>query len=110
MYKKITRNDINKNNMVTLSYCQCQKVLSLFGEDYKVGYNVGINGWNYDLYNIHGVSIVTGYNTPYEKYCNKELKQKLIALDNKIIETRHTWAEYEENSRKYFREFLEIFS
>jgi hypothetical protein len=109
MYKKITRNDINKNNMVTLSYCQCQKVLSLFGEDYKVGYNVGINGWNYDLYNIHGVSIVTGYNTPYEKYTNKEIKEKLIALDNKILQKKYTWLGWEENKQKLFREFLEIF-
>jgi hypothetical protein len=110
MYRKVTRKDINKENMVALSYCQCQKVLNLFGEDYKVGYNVGINGWNYDLYSVHGVSIVSGYNVPYQKCTNWELKTKLIALDNKIIETRHTWAEYEENSRKYFREFLEIFS
>jgi hypothetical protein len=98
--------------MVALSYCQCQRVLGLFGCDYKIGYNNGVNGWNYDLYNIHGVSIVTGYNTPYKKYTNQELKGKLIALDNKIIkETKFaTWAEYEEKHKKWFREFLEIFS
>ena len=111
MYRrKVTRSNINKDNMVALSYCQCQKVLKLFGEDYKVGYNTGINGWNYDLYNVNGVSIVTGYNVPYRQYSNQELKKQLIALDNKIKEERYTWAEYEENQRKWFREFLEIFS
>lgn len=108
MYKKITRNDIDKNNMVTLSYCQCQKVLNLFGEDFKIGYNSGVYGWNFDLYRIHEWSIVTGYRVPYKKYNNQDLKKKLIALDNKIKET-HTWVEYEENKQKYFREFLEIF-
>jgi hypothetical protein len=105
MYKKITRNDINKNNMVTLGYGQCQIILSLFGEDYKVGYNSGVYGWNYDLYSIHGVDIVTGYRVPYQEYCNKELKKKLIALDNKVVHEKYTWAERE----KWFREFLKIF-
>lgn len=107
--RKVTRNDINKNNMVTLSYCQCQKVLNMFAYDYKVGYNSGVNGWNYDLYNIHGISIVTGYNTPYNKYNNQEIKKKLIQLDNKIKLNFYTFSEYEEQKRKWFREFLEIF-
>jgi hypothetical protein len=109
MYKKVTRNDINKNNMVTLGYGQCQMILGLFGEDYKVGYNSGVYGWNYDLYSIHGVDVVTGYRVPYQEYCNKDLKTKLIALDNKIVETRCTWIDYEVNQKKWLREFLEIF-
>lgn len=109
MNKKVTRNEINKNNMVALSYCQCQKVLNLFGEDFKIGYNSGVYGWNFDLYRIHGVDIVTGYRVPYRKYNNQELKKRLVTLDNKIKEEKYTWMEYEENQRKWFREFLEIF-
>lgn len=108
--KRITRNDINKNNMVALGYCQCQTVMNLFGYDYKVGYNAGVYGWNYDLYNINGVSIVTGYNVPYCQYNNEERKKKLIALDNKIRKTEYiSFSEYEENRKKWFEEFLRIF-
>jgi hypothetical protein len=109
MYKKITRNDINKNNMIALGYGQCQMILGLFGEDYKVGYNAGINGWNYDLYNIHGISIVTGYRVPYKEYTNKELKQKLIALDNKVVQKKYSWAKWEEVKQELFSDFLKIF-
>lgn len=101
--KKVTRNEINKNNMVTLGYCQCQRVLNLFGNDYKVGYNSGVNGWNYDLYNINGVSVVTGYNVPFKQYNNMELKRKLIMLDNKLKNVK--FGEYEILKK----EFLEIF-
>jgi hypothetical protein len=42
---------------------------------------------------------------PYKEYTNKEIKKKLIALDNKVVQKRYTWAERE----KWFREFLKIF-
>lgn len=103
--RKITRKDINKNNMVALSYCQCQRVLNLFGGDYKIGYNSGVYGWNYDLYRIGGVDIITGYNVPYNQYSNRELKEKLIALENKIAKEKYNFAEY----KKFKKEFLEIF-
>ncbi len=103
--KKITKKEINKENMVALSYCQCQTILDLFAYDYKVGYNAGIYGWNYDLYVINGISIVTGYNVPYCQYCNKELKNKLINLENEVRETKYNFGDYE----KFKKEFLEIF-
>ena len=101
--RKITRSEINKNNMVALSYCQCQRVLNLFGNDYKVGYNSGVYGWNYDLYRIHGVDIVTGYRVPFAECSNQELKKRLITLDNKLKNMK--FGEYK-NLKK---EFLEIF-
>lgn len=104
MIKKITRNDINKNNMVTLGYRQCQTILNMFGNNYKIGYNSGVYGWNYDLYRIHGIDVVTGYNVPYRQYSNKDLKNKLIALENKIR------ANFDYSKRDaYKKEFLKIF-
>lgn len=102
--RKVTRKDINKNNMVTLSYCQCQRVLNLFGGDYKIGYNSGVYGWNYDLYRIGDVDIVTGYRIPYSRSGNKELKKKLVMLDNKLKNLK--FGEYQ----SFKKEFLEIFS
>lgn len=102
--KKVTRNDINKENMIALGYCQCQTILNAFAYDYKVGYNSGIYGWNYDLYRIHGVDIVTGYNTPYKKYSNKELKNKLVALENKI-RSNFDYTKREEYKKEFFKVF-----
>lgn len=102
--KKITRNNINKDNMVALSYCQCQTILNMFAYDYKIGYNSGLNGWNYDLYRVNSVDIVTGYNVPYYQYSNMEIKNKLIALENKIRK-EYNYSKYE----KYKKEFLEAF-
>ena len=103
--KKVTRNDINKENMVVLSYCQCQTVLNLFGDDYKVGYNLGVCGWNYDLYRINGIDVVTGYNVPYQNCSNKEIKNKLVALENTIRTEKDSFNTY----KKYKERFLEIF-
>ena len=102
--KKVTRNEINKENMVTLGYCQCQTVLNLFAYDYKIGYNSGMCGWNYDLYRIKGIDVVTGYNVPYEKYNNKEIKNKLIALENRVRSDKD-YTKYD----AYRKEFLKIF-
>ena len=109
--KRITRNNINKMNMVALGYCQAQTALDLFGTDYKIGYNAGVYGWNYDLYRINGVDIVTGYNVPYYKHSNKDIKNKLIEFENKIrkVERGLTFSEYEKNVKKWEKEFLEIF-
>ena len=109
--RKITRNEINKTNMVALGYCQAQAALNLFGTDYKVGYNAGVYGWNYGLYRIGGVDVVTGYNVPYYKHSKKDIKNKLIELENKIRKEERglTFLEYEKNVKKWEKEFLEIF-
>lgn len=105
--RKVTRNNINKKNMVALGYCQCQAVLNMFAYDCKVGYNSGLNGWNYDLYRVNGVDIVTGYNAPYYKYSNMEIKNKLIALENKV--SKCSLEEYRKNKERWKKEFLRIF-
>lgn len=105
--KKITRNEINKNDMVALYYCQCQHIIKLFADDYKIGYNSGANGWNYDLYNINGVSVVTGYNVPYEQYNNKARKNALVKFNNKVANL--TMIEVAKNYQNLKKEFSKIF-
>lgn len=105
--KKITRNNINQENMVVLSYCQCQTALNRYAYNNKVGYNAGIYGWNYDLYRVNGVDIVTGYNCPCENKSNKDIKAKLIAFENKLQEL--SLREVYENEEELKKEFLEIF-
>lgn len=102
--RKVTRTEINKEKMVALSYCQCQTILDMFGYEYKIGYNSGVYGWNYDLYRINGVDVVTGYNVPYSQYSDKKLKNKLIELENKARQT-----EWTEQRNKLKEEFFDIF-
>ena len=108
---KITRSEINKENMVALGYCQCQTILNKFAYNYKIGYNAGVYGWNYDLYRINGVDVITGYNCPYYNYSNKDIKAQLIELENKIRKEERslTFLEYEKKLQQWKKEFLEIF-
>ena len=57
---KTTRNQINQNynNVICIGYCDAQYLLQ--GKN-PIAYNAGVYGWNYDLYTIGGVAIVTGY-------------------------------------------------
>ena len=105
--RKITRNEINKTNMVAIGYCQAQAALNLFGADYKIGYNAGVYGWNYDLYRIGGVDIVTGYRTPYYEYSKKDIKKKLITFENKL--RKLSFSERYEKEEILKKEFFEIF-
>lgn len=105
--RKITRSEINKENMIALGYCQAQASLNHFGYDYKVGYNAGVYGWNYDLYRINGVDIVTGYRPAYCKYSKKDIKTQLIAFENKLREL--SLSERYENEEILKKEFFEIF-
>ena len=106
--RKITRNNINQENMVALSYCQAQTALNLFGTDYKVGYNSGVYGWNYDLYRIGGVDVVTGYNCPYINKSNNKIKTQLIAFENKL--RKLSSSELYKKNEQLKKEFLEIFN
>lgn len=61
MKMKMTRNqiaDLPVDKIVTAEYCDLEYLLS--GID-PVGYNAGIYGWNYDVYIIGNVGILTGY-------------------------------------------------
>ena len=57
---KTTRNQINQNynRVICVGYCDAQYLLN--GKN-PIAYNAGYYGWNYDLYDVKGVAIVTGY-------------------------------------------------
>ena len=57
---KTTKKEINQNykNVICIGYCDAQYLLN--GKN-PIAYNSGYYGWNYDLYDVNGVAIVTGY-------------------------------------------------
>lgn len=60
MKMKVTKKQLNLyfNNVVYAGYCELQFLLS---SNMPFGYNAGVSGWNWDAYNLYGVTIVTGY-------------------------------------------------
>jgi hypothetical protein len=60
MKYKTTAKDLKAGyyHIISVGYCDLQSLLN-----YKtpVAYNAGIYGWNFDVYDINGIAIVTGY-------------------------------------------------
>ena len=48
----------NYSTVLKVPYCALQSLLS---HETPVSYTRGLYGWNYDVYNVGGVAIVTGY-------------------------------------------------
>ena len=44
--------------LVSVGYCEVQTLLRYHS---PVAYNSGVYGWNFDVYQIHGLTICTGY-------------------------------------------------
>lgn len=59
--------------IIDVGYCDLQSLLS-----YKspIAYNAGVYGWNFDVYDIDGVAIATGYRGMPSK--NSKADYKLI--------------------------------
>lgn len=59
MKVKVTRNDLKRYwNVVKVGYCDLYYLLSY---ERPFGYNSGVYGWNWDVYNLYGVVVTTGY-------------------------------------------------
>ena len=99
MTNKMTRKDLLRYDyIITTGYCGLQNLTRAMNED---GYNYGVYGWNWTVYNRYGIGIIDSYrNVPayaivpdYElmkKYNDmgygKTLEERLIILDEFIKE------------------------
>ena len=80
MTNKMTRKDLLKYDyIITTGYCGLQNLTRAMGED---GYNYGVYGWNWTVYNRHGVGIIDSYrNVPsYAIRPDYKLMQKYDSL------------------------------
>ncbi|MBU5491252.1 hypothetical protein [Butyricicoccus intestinisimiae] len=87
MKMKMTRNqvaDLPVDKIVTARACELQDLLS--GVD-PIGYNAGICGWNYDVYVIGDVCILTGYRV-LKKYPRAEKIEEYEREASKIVSSR----------------------
>lgn len=64
MKQKMSKNDIRNefDTVVFVPYCGLDSLLVF---DDPIGYNCGVYGWNYDVYDLgNRCAIVTGYRVP----------------------------------------------
>lgn len=91
MSGKLTRNDL-KNSwyygiVAQVGYCD---LANLLAHDRPMGHNEGIYGWNWDAYDVDGVTIVTGYRNltgiglPRESYVDLEEEAKRVCRDGSL--------------------------
>lgn len=91
---EITRNDIKRQykTIIQLGYCDLYELTKKLK---KIGYNAGIYGWNYDVFEVNeNTCIITGYRT---------FKKNTIKLEYDFIDYMDKKANeiIKNNSRNY---------
>ena len=56
----VTRKEIKENYYRVLQTGYCSMSHLLMGKQ-PIAYNAGLYGWNFDLYDVNGIAITTGY-------------------------------------------------
>lgn len=87
MKYKTTIKAIRENacNPRTVGYCNLQHLLTNHS---PVAYTCGVYGWNFDIYEVYGVTICTGYRGMVGPRCEgiaeyEEKAAKILSWDNK---------------------------
>ena len=91
------------NNLVCAGYCDLSNLL--WGHE-PIAYTCGVYGWNFDVYNVYGITICTGYrNMPGRKANNEAVyEEKARAIsDNYDL----SWEERRDRIESLLKEFCE---
>lgn len=104
---QVTRKDLARNygKVLAVGYCSATNLLRY---SHAVGYGCGVYGWNFDLYEVGGVAISTGYR-PTGKAVKYDLLREYEAKAERIA-TRKGW-KTETKARKVaelLREFVAL--
>ena len=106
---KLTKTDL-KNNFGIIVSCSYAELSNLLYGKEKAGYNCGVYGWNFDVFDFGGVGLITGYRTRGAdislslEFC-KEWDNK--ARNATYEERKQILAEFERELQKLAREFVE---
>lgn len=107
---KLTKTDLRNNFGVIVScgYCELQSLLNIKS---RVGYNKGVYGWNFDIYDFGGVGLITGYRTRgaadivlSNDFCKRWNERASKAT---YEERKQILVEFERELQKLAREFIE---
>ena len=108
--KKINEN-YTQNYILSIGYCDLQTLLKY---ESPRAYTSGVYGWNYDLYDIDGIAICTGYRgMPSGKSFDYSLVRKYETKAQKIANRRkkenQTWAQFDNKQRADINKLLKNF-
>lgn len=104
-YKTTRKAVVNGSaNIIRAGYCSLQTLLS---NHEPVAYTCGVYGWNFDVYEVYGVTICTGYRgmpgrSAYGTIIYEELAQKAMGDYSKSWEERR--GEVEELLKRFCAE------
>ena len=105
MKAKMVRNQVynlnGTNKIITIGYCKLDRILKYFN---PIGYNAGIYGWNYDVYDLLGYTFVTGYR-PIGNLTDYNLIKKYNELGKELSNLRD-WTEKKDRALELLEEFV----
>lgn len=90
----VTRNDIRRN-YDKIYQCGYANLANLLTYDSAKYYNSGVYGWNFDVYEIYGIALVTGYRNCIGKKIDYEICKKYESKAKRILEKHNGY----ENTR-----------
>ena len=101
---KTTRKAIvnSSENLVSVGYCDLQTLLRNHA---PIAYTSGVYGWNFDVYEVYGLTICTGYRGMPGRTANNVREYESRARE--IAESQWTDPEYREKLESLLREFCE---
>lgn len=85
--------------LVSVGYCDLQSLLRYHS---PVAYTCGVYGWNFDVYEVYGLTICTGYRGMPGRTANNARKYEEAARD--ALE-RLDWREAEAEIERLLAEF-----
>lgn len=105
------KENYGQNYILSIGYCDLQMLLKY---ESPKAFTSGIYGWNYDLYDIEGVAICTGYrgmpsgkSFDYDLVRKYETKAQKIA--NRRIKENQSWGNFVIKQRKDMAKLLNNF-
>ena len=91
---------------IAVSYCAMQYLLSNHA---PIAYTCGVYGWNFDVYQIDGVTICTGYRGMVGKSPNYDVLREYETKAEKARYNRNLpYEEREKEVEKLLKEFLAV--
>ena len=73
---RMTKTALKYDKIYRIGYCELQKILKSLS---AVGYNAGVYGWNYDIYDLgENVILIMGYHTDCGIKISHEICDKIL--------------------------------
>ena len=107
---KTTRKDLQRGyaNIRSCGYCDLQALLRYHE---PVAYTCGTYGWNYDVYEVYGIAICTGYRGMIGERLQgiREFEEKAVHIqDYNIPYSEKSWEVRKEETEKLLHEFCKL--